>query len=81
MAAATAPTDCAPCGGPGTPCIGNDTDKVFTSDGLTTNIDGNQLPNSPENTVSVSFAYTFNFSFGTITPTLGLFVDGRCVRA
>jgi len=41
---------------------------VFTSDGLKTNIDGNQLPNSPKNTVSAGAAYTFNFSFGTITP-------------
>lgn len=41
---------------------------VFNSDGLPTDVDGNQLPNSPENTVSIGAAYSFNFPFGTITP-------------
>jgi len=41
-----------------------------TLEGIETDIDGNKLPNSPENTIHIGAQYTFNILrlFGTITP-------------
>ena len=41
---------------------------VQTSDGLPVDLDGNDLPNSPEHTVHVGISYAMNLSFGILTP-------------
>jgi outer membrane receptor protein involved in Fe transport len=41
---------------------------IDVSDGRYTDIDGNQLPQAPENKIHIGIAYTFTFSFGTVTP-------------
>jgi outer membrane receptor protein involved in Fe transport len=43
-----------------------------TSEGVETNIDGNSLPNSPENTIHIGAQYTFNIRqiFGSLTARL-----------
>ena len=50
---------------------------MTVSDGLATNIDGNQLPQSPENKIHIGIAYTFNFSFGSITPRFDYSWQGK----
>ncbi|MEM9622623.1 MAG: TonB-dependent receptor [Pseudomonadota bacterium] len=37
-----------------------DNNGVFTSDGLPVSLDGNSLPNSPEHTIRIGIAYTWN---------------------
>ncbi len=41
---------------------------VTVSDGFDTDLDGNQLPQSPEHKLHIGVAYTINTSFATITP-------------
>jgi len=44
--------------------------SACTSEGIDADLDGNKLPNSPENTLHIGAQYTFNVSMlaGTITP-------------
>jgi outer membrane receptor protein involved in Fe transport len=43
---------------------------VEVSDGFETDIDGNSLPASPENTIKIGVAYDWQLSMGTLTPRL-----------
>jgi iron complex outermembrane recepter protein len=44
-----------------------DANGVATSEGIEVNLDGNQLPNAPEQTLQLGIAYTWQFALGALT--------------
>jgi hypothetical protein len=49
---------------------------VGVLEGIATDLDGNRLPQSPENTVHVGVAYTIDTAFGSFTPRVDYYRQG-----